>query len=258
MGHERLGALPCTRRWESIVERIAQAEAGGPPAIADLAEATLKNVQSRFLRIHEDDGVRAAFAYLVSLATNTLPSSGGLSSPDTRIEADVSPARIAKNLSDWVRKHAESGEYAEIACRAGADTIAEWTRKQSEQGRLFDDNADAHRIWAQSSNGAGFCQVARTFFARFTERYLRYFLERQASSQLTSISARDNFAQNLRQHVDDISQHAFETAKITQSFAAGWFNKHATLTRPSDQEIDGFLSIAFGKLREQLRREATR
>jgi hypothetical protein len=259
MGHERLGALPHTQRWQAIIEKIAESHAGvGNLSVPDLAEATLDNVQERFLRIHTDSGVQAAFAYLVSLATASLPSSTGLSTPGTSLVANPSPVRIVKNLCDWVREHCESSEYAEIACRAGADTVAEWTRRQSEQGHLFEGNADAAQIWRESSNGAGFCQVARTFFARFTERYLRYFLERHASSQLPSVAARDEFAQNLHNHVDEVSHHAFETAKITQSFAAGWFNKHAHERRPSDREIEAFLAVAFGKLREELRRETPR
>jgi hypothetical protein len=195
---------------------------------------------------------------LVSLATTSLPPSAGLASPSTGIEAGTSPARVVKNLCDWVKSHCASPEYAEIACRAGADAIAEWTKRQNTQGRLFDDKADATRIWAGSSDGAGFCQVARTFFAKFTERYLRYFLEREASSRLTSLSAREEFTQNLHKHVDEVSHHAFETSKITQSFAAGWFNKHAREMRPSDRDIEGFLGVAFGKLREELRRETVR
>jgi len=258
MGHERLGALPRTRRWQTIVDGIAASQEGGTQAVGDLAERTLENVEDRFLRIHKDSGVQAAFAYLISLATASLPPSGGLASPDTRIECDLSPARIAKNLCDWVRKHGSSPEYAEIACRAGADTIAQWTRKQSEQGRLFDDRSDAAQIWGKSSDGASFCQIARTFFARFTERYLRYFLERHASSQLSSVSARERFNEHLHEHVDEVSHHAFEIAEITQSFAAGWFNKHAVQARPSDREIEGFLAVAFGKLREELKRETDR
>lgn len=258
MGHERLGALPRTQRWQSVVDKIAESQASGTLLIPDLADETLRNVQERFLRIHTDSGVQAAFAYLISLATASLPLSGGLASPNTGVEVDTSPARIVKNLCDWVRSHCASPEYAEIACRAGADAIAEWTKCQNAQGRLFDDKADATRIWARSSDGAGFCQVARAFFAKFTERYLRYFLEREASSRLTSLSAREEFAQNLHEHIDEVSHHAFETSKITQSFAAGWFNKHACETRPSDRDIEGFLGLAFSKLREELRRETTR
>ncbi|MGB8472696.1 MAG: hypothetical protein WCE61_01275, partial [Candidatus Acidiferrum sp.] len=62
--------------------------------------------------------------------------------------------------------------------------------------------------------------------------------------------------EQLRSNIDGASRHAFETAKITQSFAAGWFNRHVRGgSNPTDAEIRGFLAIAFGKMREDLRRE---
>ena len=49
---------------------------------------------------------------------------------------------------------------------------------------------------------------------------------------------------------------AFETSRITQSFAAGWFNRYARERAPTKAELEGFLSVAFGKMREELMREA--
>ena len=250
MGHERLGSLPRTRRWRTIVDDISLSK-GHADKVADLADRTLHNVRVRFSNLHRDSGVQAAFAYLVSLATAALPRSTGLSSPETGLDGNPSPARIAKNLSEWVRLHALSQEYAEVACRAGADAIADWTRTRSAQGLLFDARVSASDIWSESANAEGFCQVARSFFARFTERYLRYFLEREASFE-----ARESFAKSLHVHIEEVSRHAFETSKITQSFAAGWFNNHARESRPTDTEIRGFLATAFGKLQEEMQREA--
>jgi hypothetical protein len=53
-----------------------------------------------------------------------------------------------------------------------------------------------------------------------------------------------------------IADHAFETSKIMQSFAAGWFNKHAAASPPSQVEVTNFLRTSFGKMREEFRREA--
>jgi hypothetical protein len=95
------------------------------------------------------------------------------------------------------------------------------------------------------------------FFAKFTERYLNYFLEREASAVSKTIEQRELLQKQLRDQIDTVSRHAFETAKIAQSFAAGWYNRHAKEKVPPDDEIAGFLAIAFGKLREDLRREKT-
>jgi hypothetical protein len=223
--------------------------------VADIANKTLHNVQTRFNNLYRDTGIQAAFAYLVSLATVDMPHSVGLSSPESGLENDPSPVKIAKNLRDWVTRNTTSQEYAEIASRAGADTIAEWTKSCSKQGLLFDAQISASVIWAQSANAEGFCQLARSFFSNFTARYLRYFLEREASAQLPSLEAREKFAKSLQNHIDSVSRHAFETSKITQSFAAGWFNNHARESRPNDDEVRRFLSTAFGKLQEEFQRE---
>ncbi len=256
MGHERVGALPRTKRWCAIVDAITTFSSFSSADIARLAANTLNNVSGRFRNIHKDRGVQAAFGFLIALTTSHLPRTSGLASPDISLHENPSPARIVKNLNDWVKCNVNSNEYAEIACRAAADTIAAWTRTHGKQQLLFDDSATASNIWAQSSSGAAFCEVSRSFFSHFTGRYLKYFLEREASSQLSSIKTREDFTNNLHQCIEQISQHAFETSKITQSFAAGWYNNHARMSRPSDTEIAGFLAIAFGKVHEELKREA--
>jgi hypothetical protein len=43
--------------------------------------------------------------------------------------------------------------------------------------------------------------------------------------------------------------------RITQSFAAGWFNAHTRDRLPDAKEVEGFVGLAFGKLRDELRRE---
>jgi hypothetical protein len=66
---------------------------------------------------------------------------------------------------------------------------------------------------------------------------------------------RHEFNRGLEKHVQEISQHAFETSKITQSFSAGWFNKVIKEGVPDDEKIQGFLSFAFQKINSELLRE---
>ena len=256
VGHERVGTLPRTAKWQDILAGLGGLEGEGGATVPDIARRTLDNVRVRYQRIHGDPGVQAAFTYLLALATDCY------NRPETRdttgldLDKNPSPLRIAAGLNSWVSTHTGSIEYAELARRAGGDTIVYWTREKSAQGTLFAPSTSARRVWQAAADASGFCEVARVFFARFTERYLRYFLEREASAEIKSLEAREEFSRQLSEHVDAISRHAYETSKITQSFAAGWFNNHARGNHPSPEKIEAFLALSFGKLQEELHREA--
>ena len=69
-------------------------------------------------------------------------------------------------------------------------------------------------------------------------------------------STLNQFNQQLSSQSKAIADHAFEISKLTESFAAGWYNKNVSDSLPSEKQIEGFLKISFGKLREEFRREA--
>ena len=257
MGHERVGALPHSKQWRDVVTQMA-ASSGSPEEVAALASGTLQNVRTQFNGIQNDDGVVAAFQFLIALtkSASTQEYGGAAFSPGIDLEGAPSPLRLISQLRSWVEAQGGSREYADIAAKASADAITHWSSQQSMQGNLFADPDDAREIWRRADNGAGFCEVSRLFFSKFTERYLNFFLEREASASTASVSDRDRLASQLREHVDDVSKFAFETSRITQSFAAGWFNNHARDRYPTREESRGFLSVAFGKMREELRRES--
>lgn len=73
---------------------------------------------------------------------------------------------------------------------------------------------------------------------------------------MSSWEDRERLKDELQEHIQKVSRYAFETAKITESFAAGWYNKHTKESIPSKKDIRGFLWLAFEKLREELRRES--
>lgn len=254
MGHERVGHLPRSQRWKTVVANIHTSR-DDPKMVAKIAADTLDHVRNRLDRVERDAGVIAAVEYIVAL---TREGSGGhvesVAVPD--LSANPSVPRVVKGLSEWVAQHENSAEYAAIATRAAASTISEWSEIAKAQGTLFEGESTIGQRWHQAAAGAGFSEVARLFFARFTESYLNYFLDRAASADVSSIADRDLFASRLHGHVDLVSRHAFETSKITQSFAAGWYNKHARDSQPTTAQIRALLRLSFHKIREELRRES--
>lgn len=257
MGHERVGLLPKTQKWREIVEDISTLGSAGAD-VAGIVKQTTDNIRERLTHMERDPSLLAAFRFLVALTVASRSSSppealGQLGIP---VPADPSPLALAKALQQSMPTNLPSLEYARIAQNAAMDAIAAWSaRAEGPNDNLFGVTPPPFDVWRQASNGAGFCELSRTFFGKFTERYLNYFLEREASAVLPSLAQREQFSRKLSRHVEDVSRHAFETAKITQSFAAGWFNAHAREGMPSDASIRGFLRLALGKLREELRRE---
>ena len=257
MGHERLGTLPKTQRWQQVVEQIAKPSLSDED-VSNIARQTIQNISSRLRNIQSEPSVRTAFMFLVSLsvASRSLKPRETLSSHGIEVPAAITPLSLAKAVRAQVAGRRNSLEYGEIAQNAAVDAIAMWYEKNRDrQIGLFEPSDDPFRVWRKAGSGAGFCELARLFFTKFTERYLNYFLEREASARLENLYQRDQFQKKIREHVDIVSKHAFETAKITQSFAAGWFNKHAAQGIPTDDEIQDFLFVAFGKIREELQRE---
>lgn len=256
MGHERVGALPRTKRWRDVVGGIADAAAVDGD-VQGLANATLENVRSRLLSIHGDTGFIASFQFLLGLALSASPrvDRDSLGELAVDLESNPSPLRLASDLHQHVATNSQSAEYAEMARKAAVDVISAWTEQQTRQLSFSGEHEQASEVWRRASDGGGFCEVSRLFFGKFVERYLNYFIGREASSHVATTEDRERLARRLADHVDGVSHHAFETSRITQSFAAGWFNRNARDGMPTEGEISGFLSHSVGKLREELLRE---
>jgi uncharacterized membrane-anchored protein YjiN (DUF445 family) len=257
MGHERLGVLPKTKRWNKIVEEL-QVLSSSDVDVAHIASETLKNVQERFESLYQDSGVRASFAFMLIFAVMAREQKiqNFMKKPYLDTTDKLTLTDIARAINDFVGKEIQSQEYSEIAKRSTVKALASWyDSHKRRQLSLFDSFDNALSVWKELGNGSSFCEVTRLFFSNFTEYYLKYFLAREASAVLPSIIEREAFDKNLHKHIEDISQYAFETSKITQSFAAGWFNKWTKDRIPTEKEIIAFLKYAFGKMREELLRE---
>lgn len=256
MGHERIGHLPKTHRWRELVQQVAGLYTSDVD-VPTIASETIQNVRSRLRAIQDDDGVRAAFQFLVilSVASRSEDPEHALTAVGVHIPHSLTPLGLGKSLDEWLSSREGSNEYRQIAQGAAVDAIVGWhDQNKTTQAKLFEPINNPYEIWRRAATGAGFCELSRLFFAKFTERYLNYFLEREASAALPSIEKRERFRSQIEEHVEKISQHAFETSKITQSFSAGWFNKNALEGMPNESSIANFLYVAFGKLRDELQR----
>ena len=137
MSHERVEALPRTKRWQDVVGGIADA-ASVDGDVRGLANATLENVRSRPLAIQGDTGLVASFQFLLGLALSASPGVDRASLGELAVDLDAnpSPLKLASALGQYVADNKQSAEYSEIARKAAVDAISTWTEQQTQQTDL--------------------------------------------------------------------------------------------------------------------------
>jgi hypothetical protein len=109
----------------------------------------------------------------------------------------------------------------------------------------------------QLAGGNRFASFARTFFARLTGRILDYYLSRELAAH-TGPGKRFPSDGDRAAFDHALATHAFETSRIVEGFAAGWYGKNVWQgDGPTREKIDGFSRFAFRKIRNELgRRQA--
>lgn len=257
MGHDRLGFVPRNVKWQRVLTDLNGYSFGVVDA-KSVGRRVLENVHDRLDNIADDKGVNAAFTFLVAMAYS---GKGEKRTKDWAIRGIELPSEtteflVAKHVSRSVERNIQSREYGEIAKASAIDTITTWYRKYREEGEdIFGAKKTPDEIWQQASDGSGFCELSRIFFSKFTERYLSYFIEREAGAHFSDWDQITRFRSDLAVSIDTLSKYAFETAKITQSFAAGWYNKNTKEGLPTSVQVRRFLATAFGKLKEEFAME---
>ena len=254
MGHRRYGYLTKTQIWRDIVNNLGEFSLG-TSEISSIAKATLRNVQTQYSDLQNDPSINAAFEFLVhvSLAFQKNNPLQYLKEKNILEKEELTLTRLAKGATVYRKDDVVSHEYQTFARQAAIDAINYWYKANIERGRsLFSEEIDTEAVFRKASDGSGFCELSRLYFSKITERYLKYFLEREASTKISNIRERENFSKAIEKEVDKISKHAFETAKITESFSAGWYNKNVKDAMPDEGEMKYFLSKSFGKLKSEL------
>ena len=117
---------------------------------------------------------------------------------------------------------------------------------------LEPDPGDLRRALARLASGDRFGALARGFFARLTSRTLDYYLSRELANH---VGPGRRFQSDAERVAFDraLSTHAFETARIVEAFAGGWYGKQVWKSEGlTDASMAGFAQYAFKKIRDEL------
>ena len=183
MGHERVGYLPKSKKWRSLVAEMANATEK-PSGISQIATDTLAAVGQRYTDLASDPSIQASFEFLVDTTRQS-------SSPQDRDSglAHKGPLELVLELEKKLPR-SSSLEIRAIALQSATDAFVQWrTENTVPWGELFATKSSLPPLRGLGTAG-GFSELTRLFFASLTARYLKYFLEREATSVIPRIEER--------------------------------------------------------------------
>src|ERR1700722_183014 len=197
MGHTRLGRLPRLRKWQDVVDLVG---AGG--ITADIAAATLKASQHGLDDAARDPALVHSFWLLTQLPLCARQADfvEQLSRIGVSVADEPSLMELVGGFSDAVDDHVyhkggrtDLGEMAQMGAAEALTAVL-----GGRTANLFGETADdVRRELARLGTPTNFSGLARSFFARLTERYLTYFLSRELSNTLGSVNANRQFREAL-------------------------------------------------------------
>ena len=255
MGHVRLGFLPHTRQWNAIIDQLSLYD-NDANAVVVIADRTLDAVRKEFDGLQYDESVRKAIEYLATIVVSSRQNDQVrfLQENGYSVDENLSVFGLTNSAKKLIQTENGSLETNKLARDAAIQAVMEYYEQHSDkQISLFQADNNPYK---ERGSGREFCELARYFFASFTEKQIRYYIDRAASSVIGDYDKYIHFSDTLTKQSMAITGHAFEISKIMQSFAAGWFNKHALDNIPSNDSVTDFLKISLGKVREELRLEA--
>jgi hypothetical protein len=256
MGHVRMGFLPRTRQWNAIVEQLSLFS-DNADVVPRIANDTLTAIKKTYTAMPFDESVHKAVVFLAMLAFSAKQADQAayLKANGYAVDDKLSLFSLVSSAQQLIKTETGSLEINKIAKDAAMQAIIKYHEThQNNQLTLW--GGESKSPIQSAGSGAAFCEMARSFFAAFTDRQIKYYVERAAASEINDYSNLNKFTAALSAQSNAIADHAFETSKIMQSFAAGWFNKHAASSPPSETEVTNFLRKSFDKMREEFRREA--
>ena len=252
MGHERIGFIPKTKRWQSIVAQLQNYD-GDKTTVAAVAADTLDTLRSLYDSLPYDPSIIASIRFLATLCRFS-GSADKLNDVNIDTSNDITMYSLLRGVDQYLSSENESMEIGKLAKDSLMSSIISY-QQVHETNQISFDGFNEKNVWRDIDSGAAFCELTRSFVAEFTERNLNYYLERVAASEIKDYAKLIAFNQSLWKQSEAITTHSQEISKLVQSFAAGWYNKHTEEDIPNDEKIVGFLTVAFKKIKEEFRRE---
>ena len=254
MGHTRLGTLPRTKPWNNVADLVA-----GSASAEAVVAATLDAAQRNLAVAADDPVLRRTFWLLTQLPTAALDEDFGRALQSLGLDVSDAPSAIeltagfSQAIDRFVATTGRS-RAGELAQMSAVETLTSVLRDRT--ANLFGATAaDVKREVGKLATEKQFGLLARTFFARFMDRFLNYFISRELPLHVGQ--GRRFLDRDAEKEFNEaLALHCQQAAEIIESFAGAWYSKARFERDLSEERTAGFLGYSLKKLRSELQRMA--
>jgi hypothetical protein len=252
MGHIRLGTLPNTRPWQQVVGTISQ---GG--SAAAVAKATTQAAAEGLALAKNDLGFREVVYLLAKLvqaarSTDFVQAAGSIPIllPERPGILDVTIGFTQAFETRMEQHHQLANDIGQMAQLSAVEVLSK-RLAENAHSRLFPSPDDVQLALRNLGTASGFAYLFHGFASRFTERFLRYHLDRELSlhcgpdAPFPTRTERERFETELKHHCDQV-------AVIVRRYAHDWYSKANWQDGISIERTRNFARHCVEKLQAEL------
>jgi hypothetical protein len=260
MGHLRLGILPKTTNWNKLIGLLEE----NPNNSSSVANATLFASRNELDRLKRDPNIGYCFWLLTRITWSARQSDflENLQQIGIGVTSSSSTFNFISAVSDHARKKFKEDEgssvFREIALQSLKNTLSETTLDKANSlfGSTIDNVQDACKAYSSRKQ---FGILSRRFFSSFLKQFLKYFIDKEISNHIGSGRILENI-QASNQFSESLSTYSWQSSKIMEDFAAGWYSKKNWETEGdiTPEDAQKFVAVSLRKLQMEIGREEER
>ena len=265
MGHTRLGSIPKTQKWKSVVSLIAgEKSSGGGSAVLladdveNVAIQALDAAQNGLKTAIDDIGLQYVFYMLTQLVLSARRKDWqaqlenlGMQLPEDATVFDLT-SEFQNVIDDYLVEHSLTTDVSEIAQKAAGEAIA--ALASVEQLSLLNSSRDElQTVVRRLSTKNGFSQLGQVFFGRFMARFLNFYLSRVTAAHLDG----DRLPQvgDITKFNQALQRHCEQSARIVYEFCGQWYSKTEFQEGIDLYKSSRFMAVALKKLQAELKQQ---
>ncbi len=250
-----MGKLPKIRGWRQVIALLDSADSSS----SEIAAATATAAKNFFSQKKSDPAL--AFSYWLLTQITSRARSEDYLEEISKIGLDISQTQSAFDFLGCIATFAR----AQIKLRGDTFPISEFaqlslrevlTETIGQQSRTLFGTTQADVILAcrKYSRPNQFAKLARLYFAKVLNRVLQFFVSKESPNKI-GLKRKFKDISDLSSFNLALEAYCFQSARIVEEFAGGWYSKRNWQGEISENDAKGFVSVAIEKLRAEIARE---